>query len=112
MFGSRIGHIWALGQLSLCTHNPDRSSYNYFMIFVIFFARMAPHFFHFHDSPSNLAKSRYPPGAFHLPTRGSVSPPDPRVEIGGISISRVGSHGSKPLTEQNFRDFSVAKVFF
>jgi len=27
----------------------------------IFFPRMAPHFFGHHDSPSNLAKSRYPP---------------------------------------------------
>jgi len=35
-----------------------------------FFARMASHFCGHHDSPSNLAKSRYPPGALHFPTQG------------------------------------------
>ena len=45
---------------TLFTHNPDRSAYNYFSISVNFFPRMAPHFFGHHNSPSNLAKSRYP----------------------------------------------------
>jgi len=41
--------------MSLCTHNPDRSTYNYFSIFVQFFSRNGPSFFslsllgkHFH----------------------------------------------------------------
>ena len=36
VFGSRNRHIWALSQLSLCTHNSDCSLYNYFSIFVQF----------------------------------------------------------------------------
>jgi len=35
-----------------------------------FFPRMAPHFFCHHDSPSNLAESRYPP---HTPTAHSTT---------------------------------------
>jgi len=62
VLGSRNGHIWALSQLSLCTHNSDSSHYNYFSIFVYFFPRMAHHFFGHHDSPSNLAESWYPRG--------------------------------------------------
>ena len=42
---SRIGHIWALSQLSLCTHNPTHSVYNYFSIFEQFFAPNGPSFF-------------------------------------------------------------------
>ena len=42
---SRIGHIWALSQLSLCTHNPAHSRDNYFSISEQFFSRMAPQFF-------------------------------------------------------------------
>ena len=39
--------------------------------------------------------------AFHLPTRG------PRVGArGGISISRVGSHGSKPITRSKISEIS------
>jgi len=34
VFGSRTGYIWALIQLSLFTHNSDRSVDNYFSIFV------------------------------------------------------------------------------
>jgi len=37
VFGFRIGHIWALSQMSLCTHNPDRSQTTYFSISVNFF---------------------------------------------------------------------------
>jgi len=37
VFSSRNGHIWALSQLFLCTHNSDLSLYNYFLIFVRFF---------------------------------------------------------------------------
>jgi len=66
VFGSRIAHNCALSQLSLCTHNPDRSLYNCFSISVQFFPRMAPHFFDHHDSPSNLAKSRYPRGGVNV----------------------------------------------
>jgi len=36
VFGSRTGYIWALSQLSLCTHNFDRSLTNYFPISVLF----------------------------------------------------------------------------
>jgi len=57
VFGSRIAHIWALSQMSLCTHNSDHSLYNYFSISVQFFPRMAPHFLKKNDSPSNLAES-------------------------------------------------------
>jgi len=37
IFGFRIGYIWALSQLCLCTHNPDRSYNNYFSISVHMF---------------------------------------------------------------------------
>ena len=53
VFGSRNGRIWALTQLSLCTHNSDCSLETYFLIFVQFFPRMAPHFLCHHDSQSN-----------------------------------------------------------
>jgi len=45
VFGSRIAHDCALSQLSLCTHNPDRSLYNYFSISVQFFSSNGPSFF-------------------------------------------------------------------
>jgi len=45
VFSSRIGHIWALRQLSLCTHNPTHSLYSYFSISGHLFPRMAPQFF-------------------------------------------------------------------
>ena len=47
-------------QLSLCTHNSDHSLDNYFSISVQFFSPNGPSFFCHHDSPSNLAESRYP----------------------------------------------------
>jgi len=47
--------------MSLCTHNPDRSLYNYFSTSVQCFRRMGPQFFCQHDLPSKLAESRYPP---------------------------------------------------
>jgi len=40
--------------------NSDCLLYNYFSIFVQFFAPNGPSFFGHHDSPSNLAESRYP----------------------------------------------------
>ena len=40
---SRIGHIWALSQVSLCTHNPAHSLQDYFSISE--FPRIAPQFF-------------------------------------------------------------------
>jgi len=40
--------------------HPHRWLESYFSIFVQFFSEMAPHFLSAHDSPSNLAESRYP----------------------------------------------------
>ena len=60
LISSMIGHIWALSQLSLCTHNPTHSVYNYFSISEQFFSPDGPSIFLVHDSPSNLAKSQYP----------------------------------------------------
>ena len=60
VFGSRNGHIWALSQLSLCTHNSDYLYYNYFSISVKFSSQNGPRFCVHHDSPSHLAESRYP----------------------------------------------------
>ena len=57
---SRIGYIWALSQLSLCTHNPAHSPYKYFSISEQFFPPDCPSIFLVHDSPSNLAESWYP----------------------------------------------------
>ena len=51
----------SLSQMSLCTHNSDYLSYNYFSIFMQFFSPNGPSFFGHHHSPSNLAESRYPP---------------------------------------------------
>jgi len=45
VFGSRNGHIWALNQLSLRTHNSDRSLDNYFSISVQFFPPNGPSMF-------------------------------------------------------------------
>ena len=42
VFGSRIAQICTLSQLSLCTHNPDHSLYNYFSISVRFFSPNGP----------------------------------------------------------------------
>jgi len=39
--------------------HPHCSLYNYFSISVQFFSDVAPHFLSAHDSPSNLAESRY-----------------------------------------------------
>ena len=41
------------------TH-PHCSFHNYFSILWIFFSQVAPHFWSAHDSPNNLAESRYP----------------------------------------------------
>ena len=49
-----------LSQLSLCTHHSDHSLHNYFSISVQFFSPNGPSIFLHHDSPSNLAESRYP----------------------------------------------------
>jgi len=65
VFGSRIGHIWALSQLSLCPTTPTVYSTTISRLPCNFFPRMAPHFFGHHDSPSNLAESRYPPPTPH-----------------------------------------------
>ena len=50
-----------LSQLFLCIHNPDHSMHNCFSIFVYFFSPNGPSIFCYHDSPSNLAESLYPP---------------------------------------------------
>ena len=57
---SKIGHIWALSQFSLCTHNPANSLYNYFSIFEQFFSSDGPSIFWVHDSPNNLDNSLFP----------------------------------------------------
>ena len=58
--GFRTDPIWVPSQLSVCSHTPtllattiSRFPYNFF--------RYCPSFLSAHDSPSNLAKSRYPP---------------------------------------------------
>jgi len=60
VFGSRIARNCALSQLFLCIHNTDHSHDNYFSISVQFFSSNGPSIFFHHDSPSNLAESRYP----------------------------------------------------
>jgi len=81
VFSSRNGHIWALSQLleiiidlpigfpinniiSLnCPYAPTTPTVHSTTIsrfLCNFFPRIAPHFFGHHDSPRNLAKSRYP----------------------------------------------------
>jgi len=52
--------------------HPHCSLYNYFSISVQFFSDVALHFLSAHDSPSNLAESRYPPhdGLLALWTKG------------------------------------------
>jgi len=62
VFGFRTGHIWALSQLSLCTYDPDRSLTNYLVRGRQFTCKFFPEWpLNLHDSPSNLAESRYPP---------------------------------------------------
>ena len=58
VFGFRIRHIWDLSQLSLISPIPSTTISR---LWSNFFPRMAPHFLVHHDSPSNLAESRYPP---------------------------------------------------
>jgi len=65
----RIGNIWALSQLSLCTLNPAHSLYNYFSTSEQFFPPDCPSIFLVHDSPSNLAKSRYPRPGLPVPSK-------------------------------------------
>jgi len=50
---------------------PHRSLADYFSISMQFFPQVAPHFFGQHDSPSNLAESRYPHA--HLSTYPSTT---------------------------------------
>ena len=61
--------IWFQYRANLCPLSPyprcplaypHLSLYDYFSISVQFFSRVAPQFFYQHDSPSNLAESRYP----------------------------------------------------
>jgi len=76
---SRIGHIWAPSQLSLCTHNPAHSLYNYFSISEQFFPRMAPRFFGYtiHQviwpSPSTLFTSLPTGGGVRVPGLGKIT---------------------------------------
>jgi len=64
--GLRIGHICALSQLSLWTHNPDRLHSNYFSISVQIFPPDGPSIFFFitiHQviwpSPGTLPRKGY-----------------------------------------------------
>jgi len=56
---STIVQNFALCHLSLRTHNSAHSLYNYFSISEQFFPLDCPLIFKVHDSPLNLAESRY-----------------------------------------------------
>ena len=60
VFGARNEHIWTPESSFLCSHNSNRSLYNYFLISVHFFPRTASHFLGHHDSTSNLKSGRVP----------------------------------------------------
>ena len=62
--------------------HPHRSLNNCFSISVQFFSQVAPHFFGQHESPSNLAKSRYPcegPEFCKVYTSRGLDPPPPHT---------------------------------
>jgi len=61
IFSSRTEPIWAPSPLFVCSHTPTVHSTTISRFLCNCFPRMAPQFFGHHDSPSNLAKSRYPP---------------------------------------------------
>jgi len=60
VFGFRTAQICALSQLSVCSHLPTVHSVLNCRFPCNFFPQVAPHFSGQHNSPSNLAESRYP----------------------------------------------------
>jgi len=60
VFGFRTKPIWAPSQLFVCSHTPTVHPTTISGFLCNFSPRTAPQFFCQHDSPSNLAESRYP----------------------------------------------------
>ena len=80
--GFRTGPIYALSQTVRVLPHPHCSVENCFSISEQFFSDVAPHCLSAHDSPSNLAGSRYPHGEWlPAPKLGKGDPLSGRVAV-------------------------------